>query len=72
MSEYSRAQEIASRLGLFGVENALERKLLKTGNSLVVTIDPALAKAVLGTNKPGARLRVGRLGSRIVIEPMRD
>lgn len=68
MSEGDRLDQLAHQLGLFGVEDATERKLLKTGNSLMVSIDPTLAKSVLGTTRPGADVRVGRFGDRIVIE----
>ncbi len=68
MSEGARLEQVAHRVGLYGLEDATDRKLLKTGNSLMVSIDPSLAKAVLGTTRPGAELRVGRIGDRIVIE----
>ncbi|HEX9816255.1 MAG TPA: hypothetical protein VGB18_04685 [Candidatus Thermoplasmatota archaeon] len=68
-SEAQRLERMAHDVGLFGVEDIRERKLLKTGNSLVVTIDPTLAKTVFGTTRPGVRIRIGRLGKRIVIEP---
>lgn len=67
-SEFERLEKMARELGLYGIEESRERKLLKVGNSLVVTIDPALARMALGTSRPGIKVRVGLQGKRIIIE----
>lgn len=61
------AHDTAERIGLLGLESAQTRKLLKTGNSLAVSLDPAWVKEVLLDAKPGTPVRVGRQGNRIVI-----
>lgn len=68
-SDAEAAQELAHRLGLYGVEDVQERKLLQTGNSIAVTLPPRLVEEVLGGAGPGDAVRVGRLGDRIVVEP---
>lgn len=67
--EVGRLQVEGHRLGLYGLENAQRRKLLRTGNSVTVSLDPELLREVLGNRKPGDWVRVGREGGRIVIEP---
>jgi len=67
--EVARLQKEAHRLGLYGLEDAQLRKLLRTGNSIAVSLDPNLIRQVLGDRKPGDAVRVGREGRRIVIEP---
>lgn len=62
--------ELAHRLGLFGVEDRQRRRLLKNGNSFMVTLDPALVREVLRGAKPGEEIEVGRQGDRIVIRPV--
>lgn len=62
------SQELASQLGLYGVEQEQERTLLKTGGSIAVTISPELVRDVL-KGKAGSIVKVGRQGDRIVIRP---
>lgn len=59
--------ELARRLGLFGIEDKHRRKLLRTGNSIAVSLDPELVRDVLHGAKPGAEVFVGRQGDKIVI-----
>ena len=65
-----KAEQDASALGLFGLEQAGRRKLLRAGNSLAVSLDPELLAEILPGAKPGMEVRVGRVGRRIVIEQM--
>lgn len=67
-AEAAKAQKAAHKLGLFGLEQTQLRKLLKTGNSVAVSLDPELVRDVLGGLEPGGTVRIGRLGNRIVIE----
>lgn len=67
--ELKEAQDLAYRLGLFGIENAQLRKLLKTGTSIAVTLDPELIRDVLHGAKPGQAVKVGKEGGKIVIVP---
>lgn len=67
-AEAKEVQETAHRLGLYGVEDSRPRKLLRTGNSVAVSLDPELVRNVLRGMKPGGTVRVGRQGDRIVIE----
>lgn len=60
--------DLARRLGLFGLEQSEERKLQRTGTSVCVTLDPQLLRDALSGATAGSVVRVGRLGSRIVIE----
>lgn len=69
-ADAQRADDLAHRLGLFGTERFGTRKLLRAGNSVAVTLDPHLVAEVLHGTKPGTRVRVGREGGRIVVEPM--
>lgn len=69
-AEDAKALEAKAReAGFLGLDQGKPRKLLRVGNSLAVTLDPALAREVLRTTKPGTEVRMGRLGKRIVIEP---
>lgn len=71
LPEDTRAsRDLARSLGLYGVEDSHERKLLQTGNSTTVSLDPQLVRDVLKGARPGSIVRVGRLGNRIVIEPV--
>jgi hypothetical protein len=63
----AEAQALAHKLGLFGIENAQTRKLLRTGTSVAVTLDPDLLRDVLGSAKPGQMVKVGKEGNKIVI-----
>jgi antitoxin component of MazEF toxin-antitoxin module len=45
------------------------RKLLKTGNSIAVSLDPDLLQEILPGAEPGTAVKVGRQGDRIVIGP---
>lgn len=67
-SDAKAAQDLAHRLGLYGVEQAERRKLLRTGNSTAVTLPPRLVREVLGGAGPGEAVRVGRQGGRIVVD----
>lgn len=67
-SEAQEAQDLARELGLFSVTNRRRRKLLRTGNSIAVSLDPELLREVLPGRKPGDAVFVGRMGDRIVIE----
>lgn len=67
-SDAAEAQDLAHRLGLFGLENKRSRKLRRTGNSLAVTLDSDLVKQVLGPAAEGKSVFVGSQGKRIVIE----
>lgn len=67
-SDAEAAQTLARRLGLYGVEDAEERKLLRTGGSVAVTLPPRLLEEVLDGAEPGDVVRVGRQGGRIVVE----
>lgn len=70
VSEAEKADEMARDLGLYGIENAGVRKLLRAGNSIAVSLDPELVADVLKGAKPGTSVRVGRVGRRIVVEPV--
>lgn len=70
LEEAHHLDELAHELGLFGVENQHRRKLLRTGNSLAVTIDPDLIRDILDGATAGEEVRVGRMGRKIVIEPV--
>lgn len=65
--ETERLHGLAERLGLFGLQGKKRRKLLKTGGSLAVTLDPELLREVLGKARAGTYVQVGREGDRIVI-----
>lgn len=67
--DVSDVRNLAAELGLYGIENASTRKLLRTGTSVAVTLDPGLVRDVLHGAKPGDPVKVGRQGGRIVIEP---
>jgi hypothetical protein len=67
--ESAAAAKLAKELGLFGTTDRRNRKVLKTGGSLAVSIDPELARRVFGELKPGDTVSVGLQGGRIVIEP---
>lgn len=58
---------LARRLGLYGIEDRRRRKLLRTGGSLAVTLDPELLREALGGPAAGTTVEVGRQGDRIVI-----
>lgn len=66
--DVARLQATARALGLYGLENARVRKLVRTGGSLAVTLDPGLLREVLGQAKPGSPVRVGLQGRQIVVE----
>lgn len=68
-SDAAAVQDLAHELGLYGLEDGSDRKLLRTGNSLAVTLPPSLVEEVLGGIGPGGEVRVGRVGDRIVVEP---
>lgn len=70
-SDGEKANEMAHDLGLYGLEQSSTRRLLRAGNSVAVTLDPQLVKDLLHGVGPGTPVRVGRLGSRIFIEPLR-
>ena len=66
-----RAQELhdlAMRLGMHGLESEQTRKLLRTGNSIAVSLDPKWVKEVLHA-KPGDTVRIARQGLRLIIRP---
>lgn len=67
--EAEEAQGLAHKLGLYGVEQATTRKLLKTGNSIAVSLDPELLEQILPGAQPGTAVKVGRQGDRIVVGP---
>lgn len=67
LADAGEVQRLAQRLGLFGVQGRKRRKLLKTGGSLAVTLDPELLREVLGKARAGTYVQVGREGGRIVI-----
>jgi hypothetical protein len=67
-ADLEQMQELAHTLGLFGLQGVQQRTLLRTGNSLAVSIDPDLLRDVLGNPNAGDKVRVGRQGNRIVIE----
>lgn len=67
--EGAAARLLAEKLGLFGTTDRRNRKVLKTGGSLAVSIDPELARRVFGKLKPGDTVSVGLRGGCIVIEP---
>lgn len=60
-------QQLARRLGLYGVEHASRRKLQRTGTSITVTLDPDLLREVVPGARPGTVVTVGRQGDAIVI-----
>lgn len=60
----------ARALGLLGLEHSSSRKLRRTGTSISVTLDPELLALIAPGAKAGDRVTVGRLGNRIVIEPV--
>lgn len=66
-SDAGDLQELARRLGLFGPERRSRRKLMRTGGSIAVTLDPELLRSVLGHARAGAVVEVGLEGERIVI-----
>jgi hypothetical protein len=66
-AEAEALEAMARRLGLYGVEDRRRRKLLRTGGSLAVTLDPELLRAALGAPGAGATVEVGRQGDSIVI-----
>lgn len=70
VSDAEKANELARELGLYGLEQFDTRRLIRAGNSIAVTLDPRLVKEVLDGAKAGAKVRVGRLGKRIFIEPI--
>lgn len=61
-------QQLARTLGMYGIDRMQTRRLLRTGGSLAVTLDPELLKEVIGDAKAGTQVKVGREGNRIVIE----
>lgn len=67
--EAEEAQRLAGKLGLFGLQNMHTRKLLKTGNSIAVSLDPDLLHEILPGAEPGTVVKVGRQGDKIVIIP---
>lgn len=69
LSEAHVLDELAHRLGLFGVEQRQRRKLQRTGNSVTVSLDPRLLEEALRGAGPGDMVEVGRQGDRIVILP---
>lgn len=69
LGDGNKADELAHELGLFGLEQVGTRRLLRAGNSIAVTLDPQLVEEVLSGAKPGTKVRVGRLGKRIFVEP---
>lgn len=58
-------QQLAKRLGLYGIEGRGRRTALKIGNSVGLTVDPSTAKA-LGI-EPGTELELGIQGDALVI-----
>lgn len=65
----ARAQKLARRLGLYGAEHPHERRLVKNGSSLAITLDRSALREILGHDpQPGEPLVVGRVGPAIVIE----
>ncbi len=60
-------QQLARKLGLYGVEHASKRTLQRTGSSITVTLDPDLLREVVPGAKPGTKVTVGRQGDAIVI-----
>ncbi len=61
------AQQVARRLGLYGIEGPRRRKLQRSGTSTVVTLDPTLLAEALGGAVAGDEVEVGRQGDAIVI-----
>lgn len=66
-ADAAELQELGHRLGLFGPERKSRRRLMKTGGSIAVTLDPELLRSVLGHARAGAVVEVGLEGERIVI-----
>lgn len=66
-TESERISTLGRKLGLYGVEQRRTRKLLKTGGSLAVTLDPEMLRDVLGEVRAGTSVEVGRQGDAIVI-----
>lgn len=62
-------RHMAEELGLFGPTDLRSRKILQTGSSIAVSIDPQLAREVLGDVRPGDAVVMGRRGRWIVIGP---
>ncbi|MHB8584913.1 MAG: hypothetical protein ACYDDF_03640 [Thermoplasmatota archaeon] len=62
------ARLTAERLGLLGGSPKETRKLLRSGNSLAVSLDRGMIKEILGEAKPGLTVSVHKQGDRIVIE----
>lgn len=60
-------QQLARKLGLYGIENVSKRKLQRTGTSITVTLDPGLLREVVPNARPGTTVAVGRQGDSIVI-----
>ena len=63
-------QALAKTLGMYGLETSKTRRLVRTGGSLAVTLDPELLRQVVGDAKAGTTVRVGRVGNQIVIEAL--
>lgn len=60
-------QQLARKLGFYGIEHASKRTLQRTGTSITVTLDPDLLREVVPDAKPGTKVTVGRQGDAIVI-----
>ncbi|MBI4393282.1 MAG: hypothetical protein HY556_05725 [Euryarchaeota archaeon] len=67
LADVGMQDDLAHRLGLFGVEDRRRRKLQRTGNSITVSLDPAILREVMPGAKPGDIVIVGRQGDKIVI-----
>lgn len=68
LADSVKAEALARKLGLFGLEDVQVRTLQRTGTSTCVTLDPELLRRVMPRAKRGSKVRIGRQGSRIVIE----
>jgi hypothetical protein len=68
LQDAQAVNDLAKRLGMFGLEDARSRKLQRTGTSLCVTLDPELLRKTFPRAKRGSVVRVGSQGSRIIIE----
>lgn len=60
-------QQLARKIGLYGVEHASTRTLQRTGSSITVTLDPELLREIVPNAKPGTKVTVGLQGDGIVI-----
>lgn len=67
LGELAKARETARRIGLLKTGRAERRRLLRVGNSLGITLAPAVVREVLGGVHAGEEVLVGVQGDAIVI-----